>query len=390
MSKTTPTLLVVLFCVAAILPAVAEATRTINGVFDYDKSRQVMTYINRLRYNKGQKPLKMDAALTEAAMLRAAELAFRKEEEKDGEIPYDYARRPSGDGNLKLIGEQRHVSQPKVDFHYLHLSHNLYTDIGSIVKSLKNNVGGEAAFFSTQMRSFGCGSYISSEGFHYWVLYLMPDNGTAGELPKGQNAVEVCISMKPGEQTKTLTRTTPDENLTPTSIKVTGRFNYSKAIEVVELTNKERAAKGLKPYIMDSTLMEMAMIRAAEMKALNKMTHTRPNGGSGPDILDEFFFDPAGEHFASGENIAFGQSSARQVMSQWMASPGHRDNIMNDYCNRMGAGECDGYWVQLFVNSKKKSRVLSKSARHTDEVTVVVTLVEGGESKVVKRKRGVK
>jgi uncharacterized protein YkwD len=384
MSKNIPILLAFQFLAMASFPAFGQAPRTIKGGFDYDKARQTITQINRMRNNRGLKPLKMDAALTEAAMLRAAEIAFRAEEDENDEIPFEHAKRPNGEGNLKLIGEQRHLSQPKVDYYYLRLSGNHFSKISLVVSALEEKSRGKEAFYSTSMRFIGCGSFISAQGLHYWVLFLMPDNGSEGEIPKGQCTVEVGIATNKGEQTRVLSRTVSETDLTPTSFEVSGRFNYSKAIEVVEITNKERKAKGLKPYIMDSTLMELAMIRAAEMKSINKMTHTRPNGESGLDIIEETWTLT----ISSGENIAYGQSSAQQVMSQWMNSPGHRSNIMNAYLNRMGAGECDGYWVQLFAKSSLNTPVLSKSAGRIDEVTVEVTLVEGKASKVVKRKRG--
>ena len=383
MSKTTLIHLVLLFCAMVSVPFTTHATRTVSGVLDYDKARQVVTNLNRLRQANGLKPLKMETTLTEAAMLRAAELAFRAEEEQEDEATAERGKRPGGEGNLKLIVEQGHAVRPKTEFYYIHLSRKPYTDIGTVVKSMKSTSNGSAAFLSSTMRSVGCGSFLSPQGNYYWVLFLLPDGGTDMEIPHGQWKTEVFISTKAGEKTRILSRTKTDENLTPEGFEVTGNFNYSKAIKVVELTNKERTANGLKPYIMDSTLMELAMIRAAEMKGIKKMTHRRPNGENGNYII----YDAWGIILCSGENIARGQGSAEEVMSQWMNSPGHRANILDDYCNRMGAGECDGYWVQLFAKSDRKTPVMSKSATHTDEVTVWVTVVPEGVSKVVKRKK---
>ena len=42
MSKTTSVLLAILLCAAAILPAAAQSTSTIAGVFDYDKAKKVV------------------------------------------------------------------------------------------------------------------------------------------------------------------------------------------------------------------------------------------------------------------------------------------------------------------------------------------------------------
>ncbi len=382
MSKAIPTLLAVIVCVAIIHSVAAQSTCVIGGVFDYGKAKEVVKNINNIRQSQGLRPLKIDASLTEAAMLRAAEHAFRAEEEQEGEIAAERGKRPNGESNLKLILEQGRAVRPKTDFFYLHLSQKPFTDIGAVVKYLKGTNKGSIALSSTTMQSVGCGSFLSSHGQYYWVVFLLPDGGSNTEIPHGQWKAEVSISTKASEKTQILSQAKTDENLPPKGFEVTGHFNYTKAINVVELTNKERKANGLKPYIMDSTLMELAMIRAAEMKGIKSMTHTRPNGDPGNRII----YDAWGIVLRTGENIARGQGSADEVVEQWINSPGHRANILDTYFNRMGAGECDGYWVQLFANSDSRTPVLSKSAARTDEVTVWVTVVPEGLSKVVKRK----
>ncbi len=378
MSRRIPAFLALWLCLMAIISSSAQAPRTIRGAYDYDKARQVVSNINRLRQGKGISPLKMDAALTEAAMLRAAELAFRTEVEQLDKYSDNYEKRPNGEKNLNLINEQRHTPLLKVDFTYLHLSHKPYTNIGDVVKSLKKRSE------TSTLHSVGCGAFLSPQGFYYWVLYLMPDNGTDGDIPGGQWFTEVGIGTSPGEKTSTLSRIKSDTDLTPKGFEMSGLFHYSEAITVVEITNKERAAKGLKPCILDSTLMELAMLRAAEMKAINKMTHTRPNGESGPSII----LSVKKGYTYAGENIAHGQSSAQEIMTAWMNSPGHRGNILTESYTHMGAGMCDGYWVQLFAKNDKRLPVMSKSSAHTDEVTVwITTVVDGEESKVLKRKR---
>jgi len=48
MSKTIPVLLAILLSAAAILPAAAQSTSPINGVFDYDKAKKVVKNINNI------------------------------------------------------------------------------------------------------------------------------------------------------------------------------------------------------------------------------------------------------------------------------------------------------------------------------------------------------
>jgi uncharacterized protein YkwD len=72
----------------------------------------------------------------------------------------------------------------------------------------------------------------------------------------------------------------------------------------------------------------------------------------------------AGYDGSVGENIAVGYASASAVMADWMASPGHRDNILNCNYRHIGIGYyyqandqriAEGgpfyhYWVQVFGN----------------------------------------
>ena len=58
---------------------------------------------------------------------------------------------------------------------------------------------------------------------------------------------------------------------------------------------------------------------------------------------------------AAGENIAKGQQSPAQVMSSWMNSAGHRQNILSSNYTDIGVGvakDANGaiYWVQMFVH----------------------------------------
>lgn len=90
------------------------------------------------------------------------------------------------------------------------------------------------------------------------------------------------------------------------------------------------------------------MVRAREIE--RSFSHTRPNGSSFYTALQE-----AGITYQSaGENIAYGQTSAQEVMNVWMNSSGHRANILSgNYTSiavahyRSAAGV--DYWVQLFL-----------------------------------------
>ena len=129
-----------------------------------------------------------------------------------------------------------------------------------------------------------------------------------------------------------------------------GQINQDDAAaHVVNLVNEERAKAGLSPLTADRSVTSAAQRRAREIET--NFSHTRPNGSSFSTALSE-----AGVNYrSSGENIAYGQTSASSVMQGWMNSSGHRANILNGNFTKIGVGHYKSasgvdYWTQLFTN----------------------------------------
>lgn len=121
---------------------------------------------------------------------------------------------------------------------------------------------------------------------------------------------------------------------------IKGTAGYAESSRVISLVNKERAQAGRSPVSMDKDLQEAAMQRAAETAIY--FDHTRPDASS--------CFTASSK--AYGENIAAGQTTAKQAMNGWMNSSGHRANILKESYTSIGVGyfsqgdiHC---WVQLF------------------------------------------
>ena len=71
--------------------------------------------------------------------------------------------------------------------------------------------------------------------------------------------------------------------------------------------------------------------------------------------------------FAVGENIAFGQTSIKEVMAGWFKSEGHCKNLMNPAFKEVGVAENSKYWVQDFGGRESFSpeqQRLIKSGRY--------------------------
>ena len=116
--------------------------------------------------------------------------------------------------------------------------------------------------------------------------------------------------------------------------------------EVLRLVNRERAEQGLHPLAGHGALQKAADIRAEEIYQAFVIVHSRPDGRSYDTVLDEVEYP----HSTSGENIAAGQSTPADVMSSWMESSGHRWNILRADVSRIGIGETNLRWVQLFAD----------------------------------------
>lgn len=134
-----------------------------------------------------------------------------------------------------------------------------------------------------------------------------------------------------------------------------GKRLYTKYLsylqEVLKYTNEVRAEAGVAPLVLDETLSIAASGRSAEMDYYNYFAHTRPDGSSCFNILDEV---NAKWNYV-GENIAWGYPNPKDVVEGWKNSPGHYANMVNPDFKKLGVGvsnEYSGriYWTQLFTN----------------------------------------
>jgi uncharacterized protein YkwD len=94
-------------------------------------------------------------------------------------------------------------------------------------------------------------------------------------------------------------------------------MNYSYESEVITLVNGERSANGLPALSFNASLTAGAEAWSVYMATSGYWGHSS---------------DPV------WENIAAGYSTPASVVVGWMASPGHRANILNASLTQVGAG----------------------------------------------------
>ena len=108
-----------------------------------------------------------------------------------------------------------------------------------------------------------------------------------------------------------------------------------------------RSANGLGGLHPDARLMRAAQRHAEDMAARGYFGHDTPEGTS--------FVQRAAAQGVGGcwmsENIAQGPFTATSVVAAWMASTGHRRNILSGRASIYGLGAQGGHWVMVLAGA---------------------------------------
>ncbi len=131
--------------------------------------------------------------------------------------------------------------------------------------------------------------------------------------------------------------------------------------QIIELTNKERVKHNLAPLSANSELDSAARSKANNMFTENYWAHFAPSGKSPWD-----FITGSGYKFESaGENLAKNFTSSGDVVSAWMASSTHRENLLNPKYKDIGIavedGVLNGQKTTLVVQMFGKTAGLAKA-----------------------------
>jgi hypothetical protein len=142
--------------------------------------------------------------------------------------------------------------------------------------------------------------------------------------------------------------------------------------KIIEDTNIERQKAGLAPLAYNNSLSEAAKLKAQNMFAENYWAHFSP---SGKDPWG--FMSGAGYRFSyAGENLARNFYSADDMVKAWMASPSHRENIMNPKYQDIGIAVEEG------VLDGKKTTLVVQMFGHPYEAVATKPEVNLGGQKV--------
>lgn len=114
--------------------------------------------------------------------------------------------------------------------------------------------------------------------------------------------------------------------------------------EFAQMVSGFRAEQGLGPVKANPKLELAAERHAQDMARRGFFSHTGSNGSSVGKRARR-----AGYRFCViAENIAKGQRSAAEAMRSWMASPGHRRNMLDRRIKEIGVARAPGnIWVMV-------------------------------------------
>jgi uncharacterized protein YkwD len=124
---------------------------------------------------------------------------------------------------------------------------------------------------------------------------------------------------------------------------------------VFELTNLEREKQGLPPFLWHNTLAHAAREHSRDMSETGVLTHT---GSDGSTIRERIERAGITDATSWSEVASRGRRTPEAVVEAWMASDGHRGNLLHPTRTHTGVGFIEGtgnltyWWTMKFVTLK--------------------------------------
>ena len=126
-------------------------------------------------------------------------------------------------------------------------------------------------------------------------------------------------------------------------------------IALVNFVNQGREAAGLESLLENEKLNQAAYLKAENMVQNQYFNHTSPLGVT----PWRWFLQSGYDYRYAGENLAVGFYDSEEVFNAWLASPSHRQNLLNPKYTEVGTAVLGGFGenntvvvVQLFGSQK--------------------------------------
>lgn len=180
------------------------------------------------------------------------------------------------------------------------------------------------------------------------TVILLTLGGILAPAPSLARAPGIAAAA-PNAALRTAARITPVPAAAP--VAPTPPPDESAERRVIELVNAERTTRGLRPLSAQSQLARAADTHALDQRnrSCHILTHTGTDGSNMVERVNRTGYPWSG----LAENIACGYANAASVMTAWMNSSGHRQNILNPDLTQIGVSlersdRGATYWVQVF------------------------------------------
>ncbi len=131
------------------------------------------------------------------------------------------------------------------------------------------------------------------------------------------------------------------EIFTPPPLKIGGESNKVVLLKskIIAETNLQREENGLPALAENEMLADAAAEKASDMFKKQYFEHVSPDGIGPAQLVQSYGY----KYITTGENLILGNfESEKEVVASWMASPGHRANILNNRYTEIGVSVIKG------------------------------------------------
>lgn len=179
---------------------------------------------------------------------------------------------------------------------------------------------------------------------------------------------------------------------TPTPVATTACTTELAAIfnDLLTETNRVRIEHGFSSLKFSFRLGQAAQGHAKDMADNNYFAHTSPDGLS---TIASRIQNVDYQYSLAGENLAAGYHSATDVVTAWLNSPGHRENLLHPDYTDIGFGlffdespgiapeaTFDSYWAQNFGRPNGSNTDIEEAYIPSSDDCSVGTIASGDNS----------
>ncbi|HEY4592336.1 MAG TPA: CAP domain-containing protein [Thermoanaerobaculia bacterium] len=130
-----------------------------------------------------------------------------------------------------------------------------------------------------------------------------------------------------------------------TEVQVSGMSQGQMESSITCLINEERSSFGLHAVQPNGNLRDAALSHSNEMVDQRYFEHTSPQGVTFIDRIEATGYMRGARSWVVGENLVWGTgplSTPQSLVTAWMNSPPHRENLLKPRFSEIGVAAVDG------------------------------------------------